>query len=72
MNCESYKATLVESRPTKILRDTVMRGATFMIVLLSLVDGEEREENLSLESGFIPSSSLILLETKVNRNIFFC
>lgn len=41
------------------------RGDTFLIVgLVSLLDGEEGEENFSLESGFIPNSSLILLKEK--------
>lgn len=32
--------------------------------LVSLVDGEERDENFSLRRGFIPNSSLILLKKK--------
>lgn len=38
---------------------------TFRSDLLSFVDGEEREGNLSLDSGFIPNSSLILLQLQV-------
>lgn len=38
---------------------------TFLSDLLSFVDGEEREGNLSLDSGFIPNSSLILLQLQV-------
>lgn len=33
--------------------------------LVSLVDGEERDENFSLRRGFIPNSSLILLKKKI-------
>lgn len=41
----------------------------FNVSLFSLVDGEDREGNLSLERSFIPSSSLILLKNM--RNVFF-
>lgn len=37
---------------------------TLFIVCLSRVEGEDEEENFSLERGFIPNSSLILLKTK--------
>lgn len=37
--------------------------------LVSLVDGEERDENFSLRRGFIPNSSLILLKKKKKKSI---
>lgn len=39
-------------------------AATLLIVGFSLVDGEQGEENLSLERGFIPNPCLILLKEK--------
>lgn len=46
------------------LSESYRKESTFFIVgLISLVNGEERDGNLSLERGFIPNSSLILLKT---------
>lgn len=39
-----------------------MKSTFLNDALLSLVDGEESDGNLSLERGFIPNSSLILLK----------
>lgn len=41
----------------------------FNVALFSLVAGEEREGNLSLERSFMPNSSLILLKTNSDRNV---
>lgn len=50
---------------------TELEDSTFLREgLCSLVDGDDRDENFSLESGFMPSSSRILLcQSKHNTTV---